>query len=94
MPDLEDAIKDNLEDLANHLLDGAREDGEEFAQAVARDLKNVVELPEDERDDALAEIQEQFGLLMEKHRLRATNESIETMRKITKLAIDVAIAAI
>jgi hypothetical protein len=78
---LEDIIKDSLEEGLQDLVEGAKEDFNQFVLAIQGDLLEAAIQGDEEIVD---ELKDQLKAVGELNRIRAVNESWETAGKVVK----------
>lgn len=84
-----DALGDALEKAARDglrpLLEGAERDLQNYAKDIARNITQVITLPEERRQAVLDELQGQASALLEQHRLRARAQAWQTVQKVLEV---------
>jgi hypothetical protein len=88
---MRDELAGIIEESLAELVEGAREDLKAYGAEIARNLIVAIRLG---RADLREELQQQFVMLGEIHRIRFNNEAENVMRKTIDIAVRVGKAAV
>lgn len=89
MPDVTIAVEQATDELSQilqeglqFLLEGATADIISFTDRMAHDLAEAMTLPVERREEVLAEIQAQVGVIAEHNRVRAVNQGWGAVQRV------------
>lgn len=95
MATINDIFEDTLKTMLENLVDGAREDVEQYAHAIAQDAAAVITEPSAaKRLELRSELVGQLRALGEVHRIEASNEAWDAFERILTGTINIGLKAL